>query len=446
MSLVVLTRMLPDRLPRMGQELAWILAGQTAAVIGGFVGIRLLTEYLAPASYGQLALATTLATVGSQVVLGPLNQSSLRYFAPAQEVGSLSSFFGAIKYLIVRASSLILTIGLPASLVLWLLVGRQWFLLSVTALAMALVSGYGSILDGVQNAARQRVVVAWHQALSQWLRPLIAVFLLVAIGAKSHVAMLGYVVAAGAVFISQMFFFRRKIVRLASGRPDTLEIKHLTRQMWAYALPFCLWGVFTWSQMSADRWALQVFWGASTVGLYAVLCQLGYYPMDLLGGIVSQLAAPILFAHVGDGKNRDRVMSALRFNVLIVVGMSVLTVLFVLVGMLLHGTFFSILTAEEYRSKSYLLPLAILMGGLFNVGQLAALLPMTLSNSRALLAPKIGGACLSVGLSFGGAYLAGIQGVLVAGILARAVQAIWLVWVGIRLSPAHIVVERIQVC
>lgn len=187
--------------------------------------------------------------------------------------------------------------------------------------------------------------------------------------------------------------------------------------------------------MSADRWALQVFWGPSSVGLYAVLYLLGYYPMNLLGGIASQLVGPILFARVGDGKDRDRVASALRFNRLIVVGMFVLTVLSVLVGILLHGTVFSILTAEEYRSISYLLPLAILMGGLFGASQLASLVPMTLLNSRALVAPKIGGACLGVGLSFGGAYLAGIQGVLTAGVLAMAIQAIWVIGVGVRLSP-----------
>ena len=433
--------MLPDRFSRMGKELAWILVGQAAAVIGGFVGVRLLTEYLDPEKYGQLALATTLATAASQIVLGPLAGASLRYFALAQEEGQLPAFLRATRYLVMRASSLILSVGMAVALALWLLVGHQWFLLAVIAVALALVSGYGSILDGVQNAARQRVVVSWHQGLSQWLRLLIAVFLLVAIAAKSYVAMLGYVLAAGVVFTSQIFFSQRKITRLASGRADALEIKHLTRQMWTYALPFCLWGVFTWGQMSADRWALQVFQDERSVGLYAVVFRLGYYPMSLLGGILSQFAGPILFARAGDGQDRDRVINALRLNWMLMAGMGVLTILSVILGVLLHCAVFSVMTAAEYHSISYLLPLAILMGGLFNVSQLAALLPLTLSDSGALLAPKIGGACLSIGLSFGGAYLAGIQGVLVAGILAMVVQSAWVMGVGIRLSPARSVVE-----
>ena len=38
-----------------------------------------------------------------------------------------------------------------------------WFCLA--ALGLALGSGYNAILDGIQNASRQRAAVAWHQTM-----------------------------------------------------------------------------------------------------------------------------------------------------------------------------------------------------------------------------------------------------------------------------------------
>ena len=40
----------------------------------------------------------------------------------------------------------------------------------IAATVFALISGLNGVLSGLQNAARQREVVAWHRALEQWLR------------------------------------------------------------------------------------------------------------------------------------------------------------------------------------------------------------------------------------------------------------------------------------
>lgn len=42
-------------------------------MLGTLVGIRILTELMSPAEYGQLALGLTAATLASQVLWGPLS-------------------------------------------------------------------------------------------------------------------------------------------------------------------------------------------------------------------------------------------------------------------------------------------------------------------------------------------------------------------------------------
>src|SRR5439155_23990103 len=131
----------------------------------------------------------------------------------------------------------------------------------VPAVLLSLLSGYSAALDGMQNAARQRVVVAWHDGVTIWLRFLIAVALVAVLGRSSAAAMLGYAVASALVLASQGLFFRSKIL---SFRPDTEyatrdAMLSWERRMQSYAWPYSTWGLFTWLQMNSDRWGLQVF-------------------------------------------------------------------------------------------------------------------------------------------------------------------------------------------
>ncbi|RLB90918.1 MAG: hypothetical protein DRH26_08795, partial [Deltaproteobacteria bacterium] len=47
------------RVFRLKSELMWIILGQGGVMIGGVVGIKLLTHILAPHEFGRFALANT---------------------------------------------------------------------------------------------------------------------------------------------------------------------------------------------------------------------------------------------------------------------------------------------------------------------------------------------------------------------------------------------------
>ena len=417
-----------SRFLRLGREFFWVGLGQTGAALGGIVGVRLLTHALPPAAYGELALGMTVALLAQQVVFSPLSGASLRFHAPAQHANELPAYLKGVKRLSTRATALLLAVASVFSLGLWVSAYAKWLGLAVAAFVFALLSGYSQVIGGMQNAARHRVVVAWHDGLAIWLRFLIAVTVIAVLGAFSQVAMLGYALASAVVLVSQFWFFRRGIVTPAAAQPigTSADVRSWTNKMYAYAWPFGTWGLFTWAQMASDRWALQAFSTTSAVGLYAVLYQLGYWPISMASGMIMQFVSPVLFSRAGGGSDPARIRQTRRLNMRLVLGGVMVTVLATALAFVTHAWIFSLLVAPKYHDVSSLLPWIVLAGGVFGSGQTASLLLMTNVTTKNLIAPKIGTALLGIVLSFAGAYAFGLPGVVFASLLFSCVYCAWI--------------------
>jgi O-antigen/teichoic acid export membrane protein len=185
-------------------------------------------------------------------------------------------------------------------------------------------------------------------------------------------------------------------------------------------------GVFSWLQTSSDRWALQFYTGTNAVGFYAVLYQLGYYPVLLLSNLITALISPVLFARVGDATDPNRMRDARRLNQWIIVGMLALTIVCTLLAFLVSDRVFRLLANPHYWSVSGLMPWMVAAGGFFASGQVAALSLMLGTRTTVLIAPKITTAILGVSLNLLGASKWGLKGVVLAQV---AVALVYLGWV-----------------
>ena len=415
---------------RIGGELFWIALGQAMATIGAFVGVRLMTGFLDPKIYGELALGMTLSNLSSQFLWGPLGSAFSRFFAPNQEAGKIDVYLRSTFILSKWVDFIHLGITGLAILSLWLLGYRHILWLVVGSMLFGLISGHNGNLSGIQNAARQRMVVAWHQGIEYWLRFLIAIAMISLIGAFSSVAMMGYCIASFIIFSSQIWFFKRKIVTLKNenNTTDDDEVHELTKKMLYYSLPFTFWGIFTWAQMVSDRWAIQFFAGPSDVGLYAVIYQIGYYPIAIMSSLITQLIIPILFSWAGDNSDAPRVQRTQRFTHLIMITILLLTAVASLLAFVLHKQIFLWLVAPAYRQVSVMLPWMILAGGLFTAAQMKAQILLVEMRTRALIAPKIITALCGIGFNFLGAYLMGLKGVVIACIGFSLIYFLWVLY------------------
>ncbi len=408
---------------RFGKELILVGVGQVVAAVGSLVGVRLMTSALSPEVYGEIALATTFVVLSQQILIGPLTASLTRYFNFAQEKNELAGFFGSSGSLALRIGLVSLVIFLAGAAYL-LSAGQTAYLgLMFFTLIFILISGFNVLLDAVQTAARQRAIVAWHQGLGQWLRYLAAFGLVILIRPDSSTAMLGYVLSAIVVLGSQLYFFQRRLtgVSLAQIKVDPDWTSRLIR----YSTPFASWGIFTWMQISSDRWALQTFSSTQQVGFYTVIYQLGYFPLIMATNVFVQFAEPVLFRQAGDGTDAARIDIAQKNTLRLLVGASILTVIAVIAAIFLHPFIFELFAAPAYRSVSGLFPIMVLSGGLFACGQIASTTQLNRGESKALLLPKISMGIAGTFFNFVGAYWMGLTGVVYASVIFSGLYFLW---------------------
>jgi O-antigen/teichoic acid export membrane protein len=414
---------------RLVRELSWVILGQGVAILGGLFGVRLMTGALTPEVYGELALGMTLATLGHQIIFGPLTNAFMRFFAPAHEAGKLGSFLIAVRSLLTKTTLIVLIALAPLVVGCWLLSNLKWIELAVAAVVFSLFSFYSATLNGTQNAARQRSIVALHQGAGQWLRFLTAVGMICIFGMSSAVAMLGYALALLPILFSQFLFFRYRILSLArkEAKAHQEEIRRSSKQILHYAWPFTTWGIITWAHFASDRWALQIFHTTHEVGLYAVLYQLGFYPVGLLTGIVMQFILPILFNWAGDSSDHSRMSKVAHLNNLVLIGCLLTTFLGASFLAIFHTEVFSILVSPDYHSVSTLLPVMFLASGIFACGQIASTLPMARTNTRILIFPKVVTGFIGLFLNFLAAFFFGLIGLVFAILLCSVINFLWLV-------------------
>lgn len=411
------------RIKRLAKEGSWIVAGQVASVIGALVLVRVLTEYLDPAQYAELALGLTLAGLVDQTVLGGITAGIGRYYSIAAEKKDLSGYLLAARYLLAYATAALVAIALMLMASLYWLGYSQWIGLAVAALMFSVLSGYNGVLSGIQNAARQRAVVAFHSGLDTWLKIFLAVGAVFWLGTSSTAIVVGYACSSLIITFSQLFFLRCTIPEQHAPIPNR---QLWIQQIWAYSFPFTTFGAFTWLQQVSDRWALQAFATSSDVGQYAVLFQLGYTPIALITGMGMNFLGPILYQRTGDATDpvRNAGVHLLGWR------LSQICVMASLLGFALafwlHEHLFALLVASDYRGSSYLLPWVVLAGGLFAAGQMLALKLMSEMKPSDMTKAKIVTASIGVLLNVIGAAILGVQGVVGALVAFSVIYFIWM--------------------
>lgn len=414
-----------SRFRRLAKEGVWILSGQFASVIGALVLVRVLTEYLEPAQYGQLALGLTVAGLVNQVVMGGVTAGIGRYYSIAAEKNDLHAYLHASQRLMGYATVAVAAIALVLMAGMFWLGYSQWMGLATAALVLSVLSGYNASLSGIQNAARQRAVVAFHGGLDAWLKILLAVGVMLWLGRSSTAVVLGYTLSSLVVTGSQLFFLRR-LIRPEGEKPQICA--NWRQQIWVYSWPFSAFGIFTWMQQISDRWALQTFASEHEVGLYTVVFQLGYVPIGLVTGMAMTFLGPILYQRSGSATDLSRNISVHRIAWRITFAGLLVTALAFILTLLLHEWIFQVLVAAKYHAVSNLLPWMILAGGIFAAGQMLALKLMSEMKSAAMTAAKIVTAILGVSLNIYGASRFGLHGVVAALVTFSSIYFFWMAW------------------
>lgn len=411
------------RIKRLAKEGIWVVAGQIAAVVGALMLVRVLTEHLEPAQYGQLALGLTIAGLINQVVMGGVTNGILRFYTIAAEKQDLGGYLHAARRVMLYATVVAVVISLLVIISLLWLDYSQWIALAAASLIFSVLSAYNSTLSGIQNAARQRAIVALHGSLDAWLKILLVLSIILWLGNSSEAVVIGYACSSLLVTFSQLIFLRRTI---PAQKQQSMTDHQWMGQICAYSLPFVTWGIFGWAQQSSARWALEAFTTTETVGLFSVVYQLGYVPIQMLTATALTFLTPILFERSGDGSSTIRNDNVRELTKKLVILGLVLTTIFVIVAAVLHSFIFGLFINESYFSVSNYLPWILLAGGLFSVAQLYASRVMALLQPKKMVAASIGSSIIGIVTAIVGTYYFSLTGAVVSMVVHAISYLLWI--------------------
>ena len=406
------------------KEGVWVLIGQILVVVGGLVLLAILTEYLVPAEYGELALGLTIAGLVNQVVMGSLGNGISRFYSISAEENNISSFFYACRKLMGYATVIVLAVGLVVIGVLHSIGYSRWLGLVSSAILLSIINGYSAILSGIQNAARQRVSVAIYGGFDACIKVLLALGVIFWMGGGSTEVILSFALSSMVITILQLISIRNLVGPQCQESNVSINWVH---QILKFSLPFSSWGIFTWAQLASDRWALQNYTSIEEVGLYAVLFQIGYVPIGMLTGVISSLLGPIFFQFIGNATNENRNRLLHQVSWYLTFAYISLTVIAVIFTYYTHEWLFDLLINPKYHKNSYLLPWMILASGIFSAGQLLCLKLIAEMRSADMISAKIITSIVGVVLNIYGAKLFGIQGVVAALVLFSVSYFFWIV-------------------
>jgi len=413
----------------------WILIGQISAVLGSLIGLRILTGLLDPVEFGELALAMTVSALVVQLLTGPISNGITRFYAPAHEADDLASYFKAVKKLIANVDQLIIIVLTFAIVGSYFLGKASLIPILIIAFIFSIISGNNLIINGIQNAARQRTVVALHQGIEPWMRFFFAAGLIYFLGSSSRIALIGYTIGISLVYFSQNVFLSRfrKKQGISNNQKTKTTSEHWRKNIIHFSWPFASWGIFTWAQLVSDRWALEFYTSTKEVGYYAVLFQLGYYPISLASGMAVQLLAPIFYQQTGDATDKQRNRNVQKKSHLLTVIVLLISIAAFIITYFLHHFVFQLFCDIKYHSISYLLPWLILSGGIFAAAQTLTLNIQSQMRTRMLLVPKIFTAIVGIILNLYFASLWGIKGIVIASNIFSIIYFLWMLYISHRL-------------
>jgi O-antigen/teichoic acid export membrane protein len=425
------------RLARVGREVFWVGVGQALSAIGALVGLRLLTGVLDPEQYGGVALGLSIAAFVQLALLQPLYEASLRFFSVAEEAGQMAPFLAAVRRLTLAVSGAVLVGSLLIIGALSAMGQGQWVFLTLTSAVFSITSGLNVAMNGIQNAARHRAVVAWHDTLSQWLRFLLAVLFVGWFGARSQIAMLGYAAASFVVLGSQYSFLirTRQVADIRTVRISVEAVADWTRRLSDYAWPVAAWGLFMGTHLISARWSLQLLHTPASVGFYAVLYQLGFYPVVMVTTLWMLVIQPVMFGRAGAGTDPARTARGRRLGVALAGATLLLTGGTALLAAAFSDQIFRVLAAPEYGPVSYLLPIMVIGSGLFAGGQVLSLVGMVNPDTTRLMAPKIGASVIGTLANVLAAWRYGVEGVVYASVLYGL---LYLTWTAMVIRTGHV--------
>jgi O-antigen/teichoic acid export membrane protein len=407
------------------KEFFWVLSGNIFNIIGLLAVTKILSFYLPQSSYGLYYIGSTLSIFATQIFYGPFGNGFSRFFCIADESNQLDLFLKQALKMIRYLTIVFVTV----SILIYFFTYRVYQIqptLFLSFLGIAVFSNYSALVYAYYHIVRERIKIAFFQGIDACIK--IALLLIIAIYYQSNIENFLYVLVGSSFLILVFQIFHLKSRGIFKKNINVSINSLWIKDIFLFSYPFAIWGVFTWLQMSADRYFLGFFWTPQKVAEYAIIFQLGYYPPSILIGNFVQTVTPVLYKIVGTARD----YSSVKRSSDLIIKMTIYSLFMVFLGffiMFLFSNMIIVLLAHsKYISIASYLPYMFLSGGVFSTAQILSIDFQSKMKMKLLMWIKILTSIIGIIFSFFSILYFGLLGAVVSCILFSVLYLLALIY------------------
>ncbi len=368
----------------LGDEF-WAFSGQILSVLAMLVGMRVLTELVSPAVFGQVALLNGFVALGVGVFSYPFICAGMRLLPECRNSRERTMLNTVVFGLTTKSVMLAITLLMLGGAFYCYFSGSQVGLFVLTGLLL-LVTVRREL--GIQLLIGERKLrdAGFWQTSDSVLRPAVAIWLVWGLGQSPEAVLLGYIVAG---VVSNTIWVIVKGDR-EEKRSSNLALlgRQLKHNVWIYAWPLIPIELVFWVNGLADRYVIGYFLTAAEVGLYVATYLVVNEAFNRCSMLLLRVFQPVYFQAVSANSSKDALF-VLRWWFISVLGTS-LTGIFLV--WLCQEWFASLLLAKSYHAAVELMPAIAIGASLRAIGTVATQPLLAKKQTRILLRGRVCGA------------------------------------------------------
>lgn len=374
--------------------------GNIVSILLNIATVKILTNRFSTNDFGIYSITMSFNTFPQLVLFAPISAAIFPFIKKHKEQNNYLGFqreiFDLFYFVVIILLAIIMMIA-GLSVVIPFLRLNEIYLLLMALFFSSSISAL-TILDtfSLANSKIKQYVI--FPIVNLFLKLLmIAVLFFVHLSPYSLILL--FCLIQSFFFVFELHYLRKREIvtyRISLNISSIFNIKtEVKRNILKYSQNFVLWGAFAWLQTFLDKYLLQSYANSSTVAVYAVYYQYGFFPFTIFSSIISQYITPIYFDKYSAG-----IASILPFLKKLIVRTNIFLIAcsFVLPVLAYYIAPFTIkiLTSTDYLKFISDFPYIVLAGSFYCFSQIITVPLLGSDQVKKIKFPKIMSSVLAV--------------------------------------------------
>lgn len=288
------------------REGGWVLGHKLVEFLLVFIGLKLFTNLMSAATFGEFNLALTAVGLMTDMAVMPIAHAYYRVLPQAREMGNERAVGVSMLRWYVAATfgvaGMVAVLTIPLSD--WLGIGK-WTALATSILFLA--NRWRALGVEISDMRRDRRRAAVQNLGFIALQSVLVAGAAYWVSSQAAVPLLGYAVAAAVFFGTGTLPVIRAILQLPSGRGGSLS-----PMIRSFGVSYGALLVCQWVQNFAERYILRIQLDFASAGTYVAAYQVCGVPYMLLSTVLNGFCVPIAYQHAGAANNPAQLVRADR--------------------------------------------------------------------------------------------------------------------------------------